>query len=224
MRYEGSPKHREPWQPGRRGSLCPNDLNQSIAKQLLADSVLMGNKRYAVYQGRAYCAQQHALDIHEILNRLKIEIISLELSDADIRGVSIASPNHRPGIVINERNDHNKHHFGLRFTLAHELCHVLFDRRIGHHLALASGPWAPPGIEKRANAFAAMLLMPPLLVQRVISRLAVPIDTAAGVREAARTLQAGVRSVLSHLQNAGFITGIEHERIANEMFSRFDPR
>ena len=109
-------------------------------------------------------------------------------------------------------------------ALMFELCHVLLDRRIGHHLALASGPWAPPGIEQRANAFAAMLLMPPLLVQRVISRLAVPIDTAAGVREAARTLRAGVRSVLSHLKNAGFITGIEHERIANEMFSRFDPR
>ena len=164
------------------------------------------------------------VDIHEILNRLKIEIISLELSDADIRGVSIAGPHHRPGIVINERNDHNKHDFGLRFTLAHELCHVLFDRRTEHHLALASGPWAPPGIEQRANAFAAMLLMPPLLVQREISRLAVPIDTAAGVQEAARTLRAGVWSVLSHLKNAGFITGAEHERIANEMFSRFDRR
>lgn len=164
------------------------------------------------------------VDIHKILNRLKIKITSLELSDADIRGLSIAGPHHRPGIVINQRNDHNKHDFGLRFTLAHELCHVLFDRQLGHRLALASGPWAPQGIEQRANAFAAMLLMPPLLVQRAISGLTDPISTDTGVRETAHTLQAGVRSVLPHLKNTGFITGFEHERIENEMLSGFDPR
>lgn len=62
MHYEGSPKHREPWQRGRQGSLCPNNLNQSTVKQLLADSVLVGNKRYAIYEGRPYCAQRHAPD------------------------------------------------------------------------------------------------------------------------------------------------------------------
>ena len=62
MRYEGSSKHRDPWQPGRRGSLCPKDLDQAIVQQLLEASELVGNKRYAVYEGRAYCAQQHRAD------------------------------------------------------------------------------------------------------------------------------------------------------------------
>lgn len=62
MRYEGNQKHRDPWQPGRKGSLCPNDLNQQTAQQLLDNSVPDGDKRYAIYAGRAYCAQQHDAD------------------------------------------------------------------------------------------------------------------------------------------------------------------
>ena len=45
-----------------------------------------------------------------------------------------------------------------RFTLAHELCHLIHDRGYGARLAIASGPWAPADVEQRANAFAAMLL------------------------------------------------------------------
>lgn len=45
---------------------------------------------------------------------------------------------------------------GIRFTLAHELCHLLIDRDSGSQLALVSGPWAPKAVEQRANAFAAV--------------------------------------------------------------------
>ena len=62
VHYEGNAKHRDPWQPGRRGSLCPNHLDQAIVQQLLEESELVGNRRYAVYEGRAYCAQQHGDD------------------------------------------------------------------------------------------------------------------------------------------------------------------
>lgn len=48
----------------------------------------------------------------------------------------------------------------LRFTLAHELAHLVYDRLAGTWLAQASGPWTPPGRESRANAVAAALLMP----------------------------------------------------------------
>jgi len=45
-------------------------------------------------------------------------------------------------------------------------CHILFDREYGTKWALASGPWAPRDLERRANAFAAMLLMPPGLLAK----------------------------------------------------------
>ena len=40
MRYESNPKHKEPWQRGRRGTLCPSDIDQAIARQLLEGSEL----------------------------------------------------------------------------------------------------------------------------------------------------------------------------------------
>jgi hypothetical protein len=39
---------------------------------------------------------------------------------------------------------------------------------------MASGPWAPLGLEQWANAFAAVFLMPPELVQRVVADLPDP--------------------------------------------------
>jgi hypothetical protein len=59
MTYEGNPKHKEPWQRGRKGSLCPKNLGASPA-DLLTNSVLDGDKRYACHDGKAYCAQEHA--------------------------------------------------------------------------------------------------------------------------------------------------------------------
>ena len=63
MRYESNPKHKDPRQPGCRGTLCPKEVDLSIARQLLEGSELEGGKRYAVHEGRAYCAQQHRPDL-----------------------------------------------------------------------------------------------------------------------------------------------------------------
>ena len=59
MIYESSPKHSGPWQRGRKGSLCPPEINAEVAQQMLTDSAVEGSKRYAVREGRAYCAQEH---------------------------------------------------------------------------------------------------------------------------------------------------------------------
>jgi hypothetical protein len=57
--YEGNPKHKAPWQPGRKGSLCPADVGRERAQELLLSSIAEGKKRYAADKGRAFCAQQH---------------------------------------------------------------------------------------------------------------------------------------------------------------------
>jgi hypothetical protein len=57
--YEPNPKHKEPWQRGRKGSLCPS-MPLALVRSLLANSMPHGNKRYACYQEQAYCAQEHA--------------------------------------------------------------------------------------------------------------------------------------------------------------------
>lgn len=58
MIYECNPKHKLPWQRGRKGSLCPEQMGAS-PQDLLQDSVLWSDgKRYALCDGRAYCAQE----------------------------------------------------------------------------------------------------------------------------------------------------------------------
>lgn len=59
MRYEGNPKHKEPWQRGRRGSLCPNEIDLKLAQTLLTQSEVSGRKRFAAQDGKAYCAREH---------------------------------------------------------------------------------------------------------------------------------------------------------------------
>src|SRR5437899_2817389 len=59
--YEGNPKHKVPWQAGRRGSLCPKDITAEQAQEMLRSSTLSGKKRYAVdSKGRPFAAQAHA--------------------------------------------------------------------------------------------------------------------------------------------------------------------
>lgn len=62
MRYESNPKHKQPWQRGRSGSLCPETVDLETARRLLSDSEPVDGKRYAVHEGRAYCAQEHRAD------------------------------------------------------------------------------------------------------------------------------------------------------------------
>ena len=57
--YESNPKHRDPWQIGKKGSLCEPEV-RPISADLLRTSVFWEGKRYAVHGGRAYCAQEHS--------------------------------------------------------------------------------------------------------------------------------------------------------------------
>jgi len=57
LRYQHNRKHKEPWQPGRRGSLCPPDIGLPQAQQLLKDSLSDGQHRYAVSNGRPFKGQ-----------------------------------------------------------------------------------------------------------------------------------------------------------------------
>jgi hypothetical protein len=65
MLYVKNPKHRDPWQRGRRGTLCPR-LEPEVVQGLLDASEPDGEgadaKRYSVLDGSAYCAKRHEDD------------------------------------------------------------------------------------------------------------------------------------------------------------------
>ena len=156
------------------------------------------------------------VDVDRILETLGVEVVDLGLSDETVRGVAFDGERHRPGILVNSRSSANEHPFGRRFTLAHELCHLLFDRDAGARLAMASGPWAPRDVERRANAFAAMVLMPNPLVQRAVAALTEALETADAVGQVAHRLRTGFESTLWHLRNLGYLDDFARQRIEEE--------
>ena len=144
------------------------------------------------------------VDVEKLVKGLGITVKEIVLQDSKIRGVSVVGRSSRPGILLNSNNAFNQKSEGRRFTIAHELCHILYDRQSGRRLAIASGPWAPRDVEQRANAFAAMLLMPPDLVS-VAAEKTTKLESVEGVAQVASMLHTSFLATLSHLRNLGYI-------------------
>lgn len=160
------------------------------------------------------------LDLESLLEELGVELQERALEDRKTRGVAVAGEEHRPGILLNESHGAFKYPSGRRFAIAHELCHLLYDRRHGTELALVSGEWAPEDIEKRANAFAAMLLMPPDLIERALDKIGGELGDADGAVQVASDLGTSTTSLLFHLENLGYIDSEIQEDIRLELDNR----
>ena len=152
------------------------------------------------------------IDVHAMCSRLEIDLQETELETNSIRGVAIAGDGFSPRIVVNRNHYFNQNESGKRFTIAHELCHVLFDRTRARRVAHASsGRWAAQGIEQRANAFAAYLLMPRALVLMHL-RDANRIEKS-DVQHLASELQVNESALLRHLRNLGLIDDVDRDRL-----------
>jgi Zn-dependent peptidase ImmA (M78 family) len=158
--------------------------------------------------------------IERIIMSLGIKVDDLTLSDAQIRAVSMAGTNHHPSIFLNTSNRFSSTQAGRRFSLAHELCHIMFDQAAAHELALTSGPWAPLSIERRANAFAAMLLMPTAQIQNAISNMHSREDSFEGIIEIANRFETSISAALEHVANLQQWDESTRERLRSEMEER----
>jgi len=152
------------------------------------------------------------VDIHAICERLGIDIVVRQLETADIRGVALAGQGFGPTILINTSHAFNETEAGQRFTIAHEMCHILADRERAKGIGHTSGTWALPSIEKRANAFAAYLLMPRGLVLSQVKNLA---DIGEDeVRNMSATLRVSFGALAQHLYNLGIIDDVQRDRLS----------
>lgn len=146
-----------------------------------------------------------SIDVRDITESLHIRLSELSLDDRELRAVAFAGEHHRPTILLNPNHPTNRYPSGRRFSIAHELCHVLFDRSYGNSLAIVSGPWAPMAVEKRANAFAAMLLMPMPLIMKYARSLNIALASEEGVGKLATALNVSYTSLVHHLLNMGIL-------------------
>ena len=157
-------------------------------------------------------------DVRGLLERYGVALKNVALSDVKIRAIAIAGEQLRPILAVNKSCAQNDTEPGLRFTLAHELCHFLFDQEKGAPLAVASGPWAPALLEKRANAFAAMFLMPEescrLLVERYSSNVAL---TTSAIAEIAAAFATSKLATLRHLSNLNLVDSAEAEALEEQL-------
>jgi Zn-dependent peptidase ImmA (M78 family) len=90
---------------------------------------------------------------------------------------------------------------------------MLCDRQYGQEVGVASGNWAPQYIEKRANAFASMLLMPRELIETHLSQYDDYKWDILLLRGLKNKLQIGEKALLEHLQNLGYLSIDDRERL-----------
>jgi Zn-dependent peptidase ImmA (M78 family) len=110
------------------------------------------------------------LDVESLVREeLQISVIEdIQLQSSEIDGGSVWDEERGPAIFLNSNSKRAGVEWGRRMILAHELFHLLFDIRAAIPLTVVSGPWAPPVVERRANAFAAELILPLLGIRRLI--------------------------------------------------------
>lgn len=174
----------------------PFQEGYDLADQLLEECLLPGDVSY--------------VDVRALLAGWGVKVFERLLKTNTIRGVAIAGAGYGPTILINKTSDYNANEVGKRFTLAHELFHILYDRSLARRVSHVSGPWAPPGVEKRANAFAAMFLMPRTLLAR---SFADGVFDEKSVTAAANDMQVGISALVEHLYNTSMINEIARDRL-----------
>lgn len=156
------------------------------------------------------------VDIEKLLRGLGITIQDVHLNTNSIRGVAIAGDEFAPAIVVNVNHKFNGSTRGRRFTLAHEFCHILFDRSRAKRLSHISGPWASARVEKRANAFAAMFLATPHALEQALEN-AMPARTR--IKKLADKFQMGTAALLEHLRNLDLISGEDFQTISGYKYN-----
>lgn len=148
------------------------------------------------------------VNVRGLLHELDVHVEEVALETDSIRGVAVAGQGFGPAILINTSSIYNKTEDGRRFTLAHELCHILFDRTRARRLSHVSGPWTAPRVEKRANAFAAMFMASTTAMRKLLVKADVE-----HVRQLAKTFQMGFSALIEHLYNADLISDADRERL-----------
>lgn len=105
------------------------------------------------------------VDINAVLEELKVKVTSSGFGSDHIEAIAFWG-SHGPCIMFNDDREHASNDKRKRMTLAHEFCHLLVDRRNALPAAEVLGGCVDLYVERRANAFAAELLLPRESVER----------------------------------------------------------
>ncbi len=155
-------------------------------------------------------------DLEAQIRELGISICDLALQDPKVDGVAVAGERHAPTIGVNKQGRFSRTQWGRRMSLAHELCHLAHDGGPTRRVGIVSNPWAPPELERRANAFAITLIAPAAAIEAELP--GEPEDwTLAAVRRAMRSLGVGATALTWQLHNVGRITDADRRELLDAL-------
>lgn len=188
--------------------MTPGEQGSRLGEQACEELVARGGKSW--------------IDVHAVLSTLGIASEEIALSDQEVRAVSVLGPSQRPKVFCNSQTKWGQSREVERFTLAHELCHLLLDRDRAKELAVASGPWAPLFVEQRANAFAAAFLMPTWLLREHLGQLHGDVRELETISGLAARLQVSISSMIDRLHNLGELDFDERAHLKIQWRRTFD--
>lgn len=133
-------------------------------------------------------SEQNRVDPEKLLKSWDVRIVRFT-TVSHIEAISFWGPSHGPAVLLNvggrrsrlSQETRQGMSGGARFTLAHELCHLLLDTKGSLPVAEVLGGSVPNAPEERANAFAAEFLLPE-------SAAGLAYTTSANVQDALNSL------------------------------------
>lgn len=155
------------------------------------------------------------IEIEDVVADFGISVRAIAVSDPGVRAISFHDEGLTPTILINEHSPRTRRKWARAATVAHELCHLVFDDRLGRAVGVSSGPWAPVRFEQRANAFAVMFLMPEPEVSEVFEHSRGHLNQR--IKMVARHFGASFRATVQHLSNLMLIERYERDSLLDDL-------
>jgi len=153
--------------------------------------------------------------IVDLVDELGIHLVWTRALPASVRGLSLIDPRRYGRAIVLNLAEGMDQYWVQRSTLAHELCHVLYDRDRTRPIGVVSRRAAQAErepLEQRANAFACYFLVPREAVRRFLFSRSV----RKGERIEAEIVQAlanyfgvGIDLLTTHLMHLGWIDETE---------------
>ena len=136
-----------------------------------------------------------------IVERAGVVVGTSDFGGASISGMTFRVPGQPPLVLLNSQNPADR----LRFTLAHELGHLVMHR------------FPTPEMEEQANEFASALLMPREEMKQVFSGRVVNLALLASLKPEWRV---AIQALLMRARSLGYVTDNQNRYLWQQISSR----
>jgi len=140
-------------------------------------------------------------NLTRLLENAGVIVGESSFSGASVSGVTFAAPGRPPIVLVNRSHPADR----LRFTLAHELGHLVMHR------------FPTAGMEDEANQFASAFLLPPHEIEDVFRGRKMSLELLASLKKEWRV---SMQSLLMAAQNGGAVTGNQARYLWQQISAR----